>query len=193
MIQDYSISKCTRKCAISGEDLAPGEVYYSVIVPKSDDLLRIDISKQQWNGPQEEAVGWWKCRMPEAGVKKLKPAPNGILLDTLSELVERPGKESLAYFLSLLLVRRRILSETEVVELDSDDDESGNAAQLSGEIDQSSSEGEQEFGEDAMGAVVWPLVCSADGRQWNVPVCEPTAEQLGQLEEELNLLLFTEE
>ncbi len=170
MVQDYSINKCTRKCSLDDHALAPGEVYYSVILPKEDDLVRIDISAANWTEAPEESVGWWKCKMPPAGAKKLRPAPNGVLLDTLSELVERPGKEHLAYLLALLLVRRQVLSE-EVNILQ--DDES----------------------EDAESDVqeCWPLVCKADGRQWNVLVSEPDASTLREVQEELNELIFTEQ
>ncbi|MCA9127574.1 MAG: hypothetical protein KDB22_10835 [Planctomycetales bacterium] len=164
MIQDYSISKCTRKCAISGQPLAAGEIYYSVILPAADDVVRVDISQSQWKGPEAGAICWWKCQMPAAGPRKLKPAPNGVLLDTLSGLLDCPTKQALAYFLALLLVRRRVLKEERQLD------------------------GTNELDNDS-----WHLVCTADGRQWTVPVVEPRAEQIQALEDEISGLLFTEE
>lgn len=166
-MQDYSISKCTRKCAVSGRGLEPGESYISVIVPERDgeNVRRLDIAASEWKGPQPETIGWWKCTMPSAEARSLRPAPNGILLDTLSDLLDRPGKESLAYLLAVLLVRRRVLAEEE--SLDS-----------------------EPTGEDQ---THWSLVCAADGRQWNVPVEIPDSDSMRTLQEELNHLLFTEE
>lgn len=172
MLQDFSISKCSRKCRVDGHALEPSEVYYSVILSGSEDLERVDISAANWSTPPEEAIGWWKCRMPEAGAKKLKPAPNGVLLDTLSDLVERPGKEPLAYFLALLLVRRQVLSE-----------------EIAGFEEE---EAASESADESKPPATWGLVCKVDGRQWNVLVCDPSPEEFVALDEELSRLLFTE-
>lgn len=164
MSSDFVISKCTRKCAVSGRPLEPGESYVSALVPAGDEIVRIDVAASEWTGPKPDTVGWWRCRMPDAKEKKLRPAPNGVLLDTLSDLLERPGKEALAYMLALLLTRRRVLTNFESIV-------------------------EQTVVDDSL----WTLTCPADGRQWNIPIVEPDAEQLQALQEELNSLLFTEE
>jgi hypothetical protein len=163
-MQEYSISKFSRKCATSGRPLQPGESYFSVISAEGEAVVRLDIAADQWNGPPESAVGWWRSTIPKADVKSSRPAPNGVLLDTLSELCERPGKEALAYLLALVLVRRRVLME------------------------------EQRVGHDVApeSATHWNLICAADGRQWSVPVIALEASQLSALQEELNGLLFTE-
>lgn len=134
-------------------------------MPDGESVRRVDIAATEWKGPQDETIGWWKCRMPHAETVKLRPAPNGVLLDTLYELVARPGKEPLAYLLAVLLVRRKVLSE---------DDTLSNVA--------------KEKNPDN-----WCLVCQADDRQWNVPIVMPTAENMDSIQEELNSLLFTEE
>ncbi len=166
-MQDYSISKCTRRCAISGRGLEPGEAYMSVILPDEDgeNVRRVDVSAEQWQGPNENAIGWWKSKMPAAAARRLQPAPSGVLLDTLSDLLERPGQESLAYLLALLLVRRKVLIEEESLDMELSDAPTSH----------------------------WSLTCAADGRQWNVPLCAPSAEALPKLQIQLNELLFTEE
>ena len=164
-MQDYSISKASKKCGRSGKPLEPGESYVSAIISEGEDVKRVDIASSEWKETEEDVVGWWRCRMPNAQAAKLKPAPNGVLLDTLAELLEKPGKESLAYLLAVLLVRRRVLSEEEALDLEDDQEEQ----------------------------TYWNLVCSADERQWNVPLLDPTPQTLLALQEELNALLFTEE
>lgn len=165
MSNDYVFSKCTRRCAVSGRPLEPGESFVSVLIPKGDEVSRIDIAATHWTGPQPETIGWWRGKMPAAAAKKLRPAPSGVLMDTLSSLLDQPGKEPLAYLLALLLTRRRILTEEERLQLEP----------------------------DAEPETLWRLVCPADGRQWNVPVVVPSPELLNALQEELNSLLFTEE
>lgn len=163
MQTDYSIGKCTRKCAVTGEPLGPGEHYYSVVLGSGEAIVRQDISAAAWTGPPEGAIGWWRARMPEAVAKKLQPAPVGVLLDTLSELLERPGSETLAYLLALLLCRRRIL-------VDEETDEPESAAE----------------------SQVWNLVYPTDGRLWAVPVAVAAPDLLEGLQTQLNSLLFTE-
>lgn len=169
-MQDYAISKSTRKCSATGKQLEPGEAYVSAILPDGESVRRVDIAATAWRGPDPDTIGWWKCRVPEASASRLRPAPNGVLLDTLSELVERPDKSALSYLLALLLVRRRILTDDESL---SDDSSPSDA--------------------EATTSGVWSLTCPADGRVWHVPMVAPEAAQLDELRDELNRLLFTEE
>ncbi len=163
-MQDYSISRCTRKCAISGRNLEPGEPYVSVVVPDGDSVRRLDIARSHWEGPTEDVIGWWINRMPDVQTRRLTPAPVGVLLDTLSDLLERPGHDALAYLLALLLVRRRVLVE------------------------------EPEFVADNDHAPThWRLTSPSDGRSWEVPIVIPSAERMAELQESLKTLLFTEE
>ena len=165
MSNDFAISKCTRRCAVSGRGLEPGEAFVSVLLPRGDEVVRLDIADSEWKGPQPETIGWWKSRMPDAATRKLRPAPNGVLLDALSGLLERPGKEALAYLLSLLLVRRRVLAEEEILEIHEADDCQSDT---------------------------WNLVSPVDGREWSVPIVAIDPASIAELQEELNTLLFTE-
>ena len=202
-MHDYSISKSTRRCAIRGRGLEPDESYVSVIMAKGDDVARMDIAATSWTGPSQGTIGWWRNKMPAAAARKLRPAPSGVLLDTLSDLLQRPGKEALAYLLALLLVRRRVLQEDQdplAIEATMIEATTGDAADAS---------------HDPTVAPLWNLVCPADGRQWNVPVVVPTAgspntnlsntgladnasavlsqPSMDELQAELKTLLFTDE
>ncbi len=174
MQTDFSVGKCTRKCAVSGEALRPGERYYSVVIGDGNDVVRQDIAATAWTGPPAKSVGWWRSRMPDAVAKKLQPAPIGVLLDTLTELLERPGSESLAYLLALLLCRRRVLV----------DEESGEVA-----ANNQVSDGRTA---DEPNGTVWNVVYPTDGRQWAVPVAVASPDLLEGLQTQLNALLFTE-
>lgn len=176
-MQDYSITKCTRRCALSGRALEPNESYFSVIVPDGDDVCRVDIAEGHWTGPSEGAIGWWRSKMPAAAAKKMRPAPNGVLLDTLSDLLQRPGKEALAYLLALLLVRRRVLQEESQSFLD---DKSLNSSAVESGVQPTPEE-------------PWKLVCPADGRHWHVIVVDPAPQEVERLQAELKELLFTDE
>lgn len=94
MVQaEYKLGRCTRRCSVEDRPLQPGEIYYSVVEAAADadddeNLVRRDISAHAWNGPPEGNLGWWKNRMPEAGSKKLKLAPDAVLIDLLRRSLE---------------------------------------------------------------------------------------------------------
>ena len=106
---DYEVQRCTRHCAKSGRELAPGESFYSMLVVEGAALQRYDYSVDAWEGPPEEAVGWWKSQMPDSSTKKKHWAPNDVLLQFFDELAEQPDKQDMRYVLALLMVRRRVM------------------------------------------------------------------------------------
>jgi len=110
---DYEIQRCTRRCAGTGREFAPGEVFYSVLIDDGNSLTRQDYSKEAWQGPPENSVGWWKSQMPGASDKRMHWAPNEVMLHFFEQLAEQPDKQDMRYVLALLLVRRRVLRQEE--------------------------------------------------------------------------------
>jgi hypothetical protein len=106
---DFEIQRSTRRCAASDRALEPGELCYSMLEVRGADVVRKDFAASEWKGPPSEAFGWWKSRVPEPHGKKIKLAPNEVLLRLFDELAERPESEDMRYVLALLLVRRRVL------------------------------------------------------------------------------------
>lgn len=134
MQADYKVGRCSRRCHLLDRPLVAGEWYYSVVTEgdEEESLERIDISAQAWQGPPEGTVGWWKSRMPQAGPRKLKLAPDPVLIDLLKESAplsdnqsdelrddtmsaeepsspRSPISKELRYLLALMLIRRRIV------------------------------------------------------------------------------------
>jgi hypothetical protein len=106
---DYEVQRCTRHCAATGRELAPGEAYYSVLFAKGAELERLDYSAESWQGPPDEAVGWWKSRMPDATARRTHGAPNEVMLDFFDQLENQAESRDVRYVLALLLVRRRVM------------------------------------------------------------------------------------
>ncbi len=106
---DYEVQRCSRRCAISGRELAPGEVFYSVLVAEGAELQRHDYSPEHWQGPPQEAVGWWKAQIPDPRASRRHWAPNDVMLHVFDELTEQPQRQDMRYVLALLLVRRRVM------------------------------------------------------------------------------------
>ena len=106
---DFEIQRSTRRCAATDRALEPGEWCYSVLEVRGADVERKDYAASAWSGPPAEAFAWWKSRVPEPHAKKIKLAPNEVLLELFDELAQRPESEDMRYVLALLLVRRRVL------------------------------------------------------------------------------------
>jgi hypothetical protein len=105
---DYEIQNFTKHCSVSGREIAPSEWYFSVVTAEGDDLKRADIAAEAWQGPPENAVGWWKSQVPDKTSRRKHWAPNDVMLNFFDELAEQPDKQDMRYVLTLLLVRRRV-------------------------------------------------------------------------------------
>ncbi len=106
---EYELQRCTRHCTASGRELAPGEVYYSVLLEEGEELKRYDYATEAWNGPPEKAMGWWKSRIPTPEANRVRWAPNDVMLHFFEQLGQQPERQDMRYVLALLLVRRRVM------------------------------------------------------------------------------------
>lgn len=103
------VPKCTRICCATKRELRPEEPIFSVLFENEDEYVRLDYSADAWPGPPDrETIGWWKTRIPSLNDKKVKLAPNDILLNLFDSLGEQVDKEEMRYILVLLLVRKRL-------------------------------------------------------------------------------------
>jgi len=112
---DFEVQRCTRRCAESGREFGPGEVFYSVLLAEGAEVHRYDYAADVWQGPPEGAIGWWKSQVPDRSTRRMYWAPNDVMLQFFDELAAEPDREDMRYVLALLLVRRRVmrLEETE--------------------------------------------------------------------------------
>jgi hypothetical protein len=109
MLLDFEVQRCTRCCAATERALEPGDECYSVLEIAGADVVRKDYCPEAWKGAPDAAFGWWKSRVPEPTAKKIKLAPNDVLLELFDQLADQSEQQDLRYVLALLLVRRRVL------------------------------------------------------------------------------------
>jgi hypothetical protein len=109
MLLDFEVQRSTRRCAATDRLLEPGEVCFSLLEVQGAKVVRTDYCEAAWANPPESALGWWKTRIPEPTAKKIKLAPNEVLLGLFDEMADRQDQEDLRYVLTLLLIRRRVL------------------------------------------------------------------------------------
>lgn len=105
---DFEVQRCTRHCAVTGRELKPGEVFYSVLIPDQEGWRRMDYSLEAWHGPPDECIAWWRTQLPTASQKR-QWAPGEVMIRWFEELADRPDQADVRYVLALLMVRRRIL------------------------------------------------------------------------------------
>lgn len=106
---DFEVQRCTRHCAQTGREFAPGEAYYSALVVEHGEVVRRDYCEAAWHGPPEGAVGWWKSQVPQPDAHKVHWAPNDVMLHYFEQLDGVTDKRDTRYILALLMVRRRVL------------------------------------------------------------------------------------
>lgn len=122
MLDGYKVNRCTRQCYALERPLREGEWYYSVVLPCDEDFERRDYSAEAWTGPPDDAIGWWKNRMPTEDERKLVLAPKEVLIDLLRQMADFPERAKSRYLLALMLMRKKIVKETTDGENPSDDE-----------------------------------------------------------------------
>ncbi|MAT14973.1 MAG: hypothetical protein CMJ46_06855 [Planctomyces sp.] len=108
---DYKLRPIGKNCAATGEPLEPGSVCFSVVMERQGQFVREDYSEKAWQGPPENAIGFWQSIVP--GVEKGKPK----VLDTETlmqyfEQLSEEGNEAVEknrYVIALMLLQKRRL------------------------------------------------------------------------------------
>lgn len=107
---EYQFRPLGKKCAATGEDLAPGSTVHSVAVEKEGEILRLDFSEKGWAGPPDGAIGSWTCVVPHPVAKRTLLDAN-TLMTCFEQLTEEanPAQEGLRYILALFLINKKRL------------------------------------------------------------------------------------
>jgi hypothetical protein len=169
MLLDFEVQRSTRRCAATDRPLEAGDDCYSVLVVQGADVVRKDFCREAWRGPPDAAFGWWKSQVPESVAKKIKLAPNDVLLELFDRLADHPSQEDMRYVLTLLLVRRRVFRLETALELSN-----GTAHQS---VDHSSSE-------------LMNVYCPKRDASYQVPSKLPSSERIEEIQQQLSELLI---
>jgi hypothetical protein len=148
---------------VSDRPLEPGERFYSVAVAAGGEIVRFDISESSWTGAPPDAVGWWRGKMASTKPKRIVPTPNAQLVEILGRLCDDPKQFAVAHLLGLLLVRRKVLQEEPLEELTPGETPSFQR-----------------------------LVHPTTEQTLLVPVVEPDAASVKEVQDSLQALLYTE-
>ena len=108
---DYQIQPNSRRCAISGRELQPGERFFSALVEEEHQFVRRDYSMSAWQGPPVGAFSFWTGLVPTSQ-DKVKPRFDDDLLEECFHRLDgqtEPSRVNFRYVVALLLMRRRRL------------------------------------------------------------------------------------
>jgi hypothetical protein len=178
MLLDFEVQRSTRRCAATERALEPGDTCFSVLEISGAEVHRKDFSADAWQGPPDNAFAWWKSRIPEPTDRKIKLAPNDVLLELFDQLAERPDQQDLRYVLTLLLIRRRVLRLDEV---------SGVGCQVSESISTDTRHPTPDTG-PATGELM-NVYCPKRETSYLVAVAMPTGERIDEIQQQLTELL----
>ena len=108
---DYQIQASTRRCALTGREIQPGDRYYSVLLDEGGTFVRKDYSESSWQGPPQGAFSFWKTRLGPDHKPRRLPIDDELLLECFHRLEGelQPAKVAFRFVLALLLVRRKRL------------------------------------------------------------------------------------
>ena len=108
---DYQIKPNTRRCAVSGRELMPGEKFFTALLEDGGKFLRQDYSSEAWHGPPEGAFSFWSGRVPAREEAPRPRIDDELLLDCFGRLEgqDDPNRVSFRYVVALLLMRRKRL------------------------------------------------------------------------------------
>ena len=113
---EFDFKRSSKRCSVTDRAFAPGEKYVSALIEVEDDLERRDFSVAEWTEPPEDCVGWWTTQVPEATEGRVFWAPDEVLLSYHRHLQESPGREDVAYVMTLLMVRKKLFSLEEFID-----------------------------------------------------------------------------
>src|SRR6516225_3775292 len=106
---DYQIQANTRRCAVTGRELRPGERYFTALLDVDGRLIRQDYSNEAWQGPPPEAFSFWTGRIPAQEESRRPRIDDDLLFDCFQRLEGQTesDKVNFRYVVALLLMRRK--------------------------------------------------------------------------------------
>jgi len=118
---EFNIRPLGKSCAATGQPLQPGQHCWSVLLEREGRLVREDYSEAAWQGPPPDAIGHWKCQVPEnAESDRPRLMDTDSLFDYFQQLEDSPNRiqQQYRYVLALLLLRKRRLTLESVESID---------------------------------------------------------------------------
>lgn len=108
---EYQIQANTRRCAVTGRELKPGEKIYSVLREENGKFQRQEISSEAWSGQPDGTIAFWVSRVPAADASRRPQVDDELLFECFQRLAGQtaPDRVQFRWVVALLLLRRKRL------------------------------------------------------------------------------------
>lgn len=108
---DFEVSRPAGQCSVTGRTFVEGENFYSALFAAGEGFERKDYCEDQWQGPPEGALCFFKTRMPRREEPKRTFVDDDLLINFFSRLADSDDASKLRFrfVLSLILLRKRLL------------------------------------------------------------------------------------
>src|SRR5438309_1207000 len=100
---DYQIQPPSRRCAVTGRELQPGEKFFTALLEEGTKFVRRDYSSAAWQGPPPQAFSFWCGRVPAREESKRPPIDDEMLVDCFHRLEGQtePGRINFRFVVAL--------------------------------------------------------------------------------------------
>jgi hypothetical protein len=110
IMQQFDFRRGGKKCCVSDQPLEPGDFYYSALIEQDNgETVRLDYAIENWDGPGDDCIGFWKQQIPDLEGGKVYWAPRDVQIAYFEHAIEKEKLDTV-FVLSLLLIQKRILS-----------------------------------------------------------------------------------
>jgi hypothetical protein len=106
---EYQIQANSRRCAVTGRELHPGEKFFTALLDVDGKFVRQDYSSEAWQGPPTGAFSFWTGRVPAQEEGRRPRIDDDLLFDCFQRLEGQTeaDKINFRYVVALLLMRRK--------------------------------------------------------------------------------------
>lgn len=114
---EYHFKPVGKLCAASGRPLVPGSWCHSVLVERQGQQVRLDYEASAWPGPPPDAIGHWRCQVPQPKNPQAIRLDPEALMRYFEQLQEEasPSQETARYLLALILLQAKRLRLVDVL------------------------------------------------------------------------------
>lgn len=108
----YDVPRPIGKCAVSGNDILPGQKFMAAIRETPAGFERLDVSLDCWDAfDRANLLGFWQTTMPRPEEKKKLFVDDEVLCQLFERLsdVTEPAKVNFRFVLGLILMRKRLI------------------------------------------------------------------------------------
>lgn len=120
---DWTIQSRAGRCAVTGRDFAPAELFYTLLFREPAGFRREDLSEDAWKARQAEPAApqpysFWRAKFEPPPPAAPEPLARGTAEDLLRRYMssQDEGHANARYILALMLERKRLLRQVEARE-----------------------------------------------------------------------------